>query len=187
MTQLSTEAKDRKAHDREAQTTLANEQRRGRRGLLAGRSTPAGQSGSTQESGIPSEEQASEPDLWDEGRAAARAGNHEKAIACFVREAEVRTRQGSHGRAAIAFRTAAEEARLQGQTEHCNQLLGWAATAYTHAAERSGLAPAAAHQAWISAAKCFLQLQQLDRATWCIDQARQLADNGQRLAAKSAP
>jgi hypothetical protein len=55
-------------------------------------------------------------------------------VARFVREAEARSRQGSHGRAAIAFRTLAEQARLQGLAEQCDQLLGRAAAAYTHAA-----------------------------------------------------
>lgn len=114
---------------------------------------------------------AAESDLWDEGRTAARSGNHERAMECFLSEAEARSKQGSHGRAAIAFRTAAEQARIQGLAEQRDQLLGRAAAAYTQAAERNGLTQEATHQAWISAAKCFLQLQQLDRASWCIERA----------------
>jgi len=116
-------------------------------------------------------------DLWDEGRVAARAGNHEKAIACFVEEADLRTMQGSHGRAAIAFRAAAEEARVQGMALRSDQLLEQAAASYTNAAESSGLTPDATQQAWVSAAKCFLQLQQLDRTAWCIEQARAAGPN----------
>ncbi|WP_307073630.1 hypothetical protein [Arthrobacter pascens] len=118
---------------------------------------------------------SAEADMWEEGRAAARSGNHERAMTCFVREAEERTAQGSHGRAAIAFRTAAEQARMQGLAEQSEQLLYRAAAAYTHAAERHELSPGAAHQAWISAAKCFLQLQELDRTAWCIEAARRVA------------
>ncbi|WP_066293585.1 hypothetical protein [Arthrobacter sp. B6] len=117
-----------------------------------------------------------EADMWEEGRAAARSGIHEKAMACFVREAEARTAQGSHGRAAIAFRTAAEQARLQGLAEQGEELLYNAAASYTHAAERNELSPGAAHQAWISAAKCFLQLQELDQAALCIEAARRVVD-----------
>jgi tetratricopeptide (TPR) repeat protein len=97
-------------------------------------------------------------------------------MACFILEAEARTAQGSHGRAAIAFRAAAEQARLQGLAEQCEQLLDRAATAYTHAAKRGELSLGAAHQAWVSAAKCFLQLQELDQAARCIEEARHVAD-----------
>jgi tetratricopeptide (TPR) repeat protein len=120
--------------------------------------------------------------MWDEGRLAARSGNHERAVTCLVREAEARTAEGSHGRAAIAFRTAAEQARLQGLVEQGEQLLGRAAAAYTHAAARNELTPDTAQQAWISAAKCFLQLQQLDRAASCIEEARRVvADTNPHL------
>ncbi|WP_395398451.1 hypothetical protein ACHMXB_11485 [Arthrobacter sp. UC242_113] len=112
--------------------------------------------------------------MWDEGRLAACSGDHEKAITCLLREAEARTAEGSHGRAAIAFRTAAEQAQLQGRTEQAEQLLDCAAVAYTHAAERNQLNPGTAQQAWISAAKCFLQLRQLDRAAACIEEARRV-------------
>jgi hypothetical protein len=65
---------------------------------------------------------------------------------------------------------------LQGLAEQSDQLLASAAEAYAHAAQRNTLTPQAMHQAWVSAAKCFLQLQQLDRASWCIEQARKAAE-----------
>ncbi len=112
------------------------------------------------------------PETWDEGRSAARAGDHDRAHACFVREAQQRTTEGSHGRAAIALRAAADQARLQGDPEEADRLLVRAATAYTQAARSADLPPQVSRQAWVSAAKCFLQVQQLDQAAWCIEQAR---------------
>jgi tetratricopeptide (TPR) repeat protein len=116
------------------------------------------------------------PETWDEGRSAARAGDHDRARACFTREAQERTAEGSHGRAAIALRAAAEQARLQGDPEEADRLLARAAAAYTQAAENAGLPPHLTRQAWVSAAKCFLQVQQLDQAAWCIEQARSGAE-----------
>lgn len=119
-------------------------------------------------------------ELWDEGRSAARAADHARALVCFVLEAQRRTAQGSHGRAAIAYRAAAGQARLQGDPDAADDLLDRAAAAYTDAAERSDLPPRAARQAWVSAAKCALQLSQLDRAAECIERARRIVDGGRR-------
>ncbi|MDR6413412.1 hypothetical protein [Pseudarthrobacter sulfonivorans] len=173
MTQLSTETEDLKAHTAVTRAPSVNEVRRPGRRLSARHDLPPVRPNAGSNPGVSPISQGE--DLWDEGRLAARSGNHEKAITCFVREAEARTAEGSHGRAAIAFRTAAEEARTQGQAELGDQLLDRAASAYTEAAGRTGLAPGTAHQAWISAAKCFLQLQQLDRAASCIEEARRVA------------
>ena len=171
--QLSTETEDLKAHTGATKPPSVNEVHRPGRRLFARNNLPALRPNSEPDPSVSLVSQ--EEDLWDEARLAARSGNHERAIACFVSEAEARSTEGSHGRAAIAFRAAAEQARLQGQTEPGDQLLNRAATAYTHAAADAGLAPVTAHQAWISAAKCFLQLQQLDRAASCIEEARRVA------------
>ena len=125
-------------------------------------------------------------ELWDEGRSAARAGDHDRALACFVHEAQRRTAQSSHGRAAIAHRVAAGQARLLGDPDLADELLGRAAAAYAAAARRSDLPPHAARQAWVSAAKCALQLSQLDRAAECIEQARRVTDGGRRTAGQTA-
>ncbi|WP_461187469.1 hypothetical protein [Arthrobacter sp. Z4-13] len=187
MTQLSTGTEERTAHAAATRSTLEDKPRhRGRRFFGNTNFHAPPQSDSIPEQSSPAT--APDGDMWDEGRVAARAGNHERAITCFVQEAESRSREGSHGRAAIAFRTAAEQARLQGMAEQCDQLLECAAAAYTNAAERNVLTPDATHQAWISAAKCFLQLQQLDRAGWCIEQARAVPDHSRSLdeSAKTA-
>jgi hypothetical protein len=164
MTQLSIETEDRTAQP----PVLEDKPRPRSRRLFGNSNFHAAEADSAPEPQVAPRD----ADLWDEGRVAARAGNHEKAIACFVEEADLRTMQGSHGRAAIAFRAAAEEARLQGMALRCDQLLEQAAASYTNAAQSSGLAQDATQQAWVLAAKCFLQLQQLDRAAWCIEQAR---------------
>src|SRR5687767_9521035 len=112
MTQLSTGTEDRTAHTAAVEPTTPDKLRRPGRRLFGN-----GDSHAPQPNVVPEQSVSAvnpEADLWDEGRAAARAGNHERAVTCFVREAEARSRQGSHGRAAIAFRTAAEQARLQG-------------------------------------------------------------------------
>lgn len=186
MTQLSTGTEDLTAHPAAKGSTSVEKPRHPGRRLFGSRDPHAPQPNPLPEQGTPVV--APEADLWDEGRTAARSGNHERAATCFVREAEARSRQGSHGRAAIAYRMAAEQARLQGLAEQCEQLLARAAAAYTHAAERKGLSLDAIHQAWISAAKCFLQLQQLDRAAWCIEQARTAAGHTRTLdeSAKTA-
>ncbi|WP_146069161.1 hypothetical protein [Arthrobacter sp. ZGTC412] len=174
MTQLTTGTEDRTVHTAAAEFTSADKPRHPGRRLFGKGEPHAPQPYAVVEQSDLIDNR--EADLWDEGRAAARAGNHERAVTCFVEEAEARSRQGSHGRAAIAFRTAAEEARLQGMASQRDQLLERAAASYTDAAERNGLAQDATHQAWISAAKCFLQLQQLDQAAWCIEQARTVTD-----------
>jgi hypothetical protein len=179
MTQLSTGTEDRTVHAAATRSTLEDKKHHRGRRFFGNTDLHAARPESIPEQASPAV--APDADLWDEGRVAARAGNHERAIACFVEEAEARSMQGSHGRAAIAFRTAAEEARLQGMAEQCDQLLERAAAAYTSAAERSVLAQDATHQAWISAAKCFLQLQQLDRAAWCIEQARMVSGHTRAL------
>lgn len=172
MTQLSTEAEDGRGGTVAARSSSADKHRYSSRRASRTGDKPAPQPDTVLEP----DDLGFSPgaDMWDEGRTAARSGNHERAIACFVREAEARSRQSSHGRAAIAFRTAAEQARLQGLAEHGDQLLAQAAASYIQAAKRSGLTADATNQAWISAAKCFLQLQQLDRAAWCIEQARKV-------------
>lgn len=178
MTQLSTETEEPRAHAGVTNPASAHEVRR--RGL---RLFPRNEIPATQPKSDPAPSAAlvsQGEDLWDEGRLAARSGNHEKAISCFVTEAEARAAEGSHGRAAIAFRTAAEQARSQGLAEQGDQLLSRAAVAYTQAADSTGMTPVAAHQAWISAAKCFLQLQQLERATSCIEEARRVATGALR-------
>lgn len=169
MTQLSTGKGDRTGRLAAAGTTADKPRHPG--GSLSTKSNPhAPQPMALPEQGVPVV--PADADLWDEGRAAALAGNHERATAYFVREAENRSSQGNYGRAAIAFRTAAELARMQGLAEQHDLLLTRAAGAYVQAAERNGLTAEAIQQAWISAAKCFLQLQQLDRAVRCIEQAR---------------
>lgn len=177
MRQLSTEIEDRKTATVGARTpsVTVSQSRHLSRGPSRDGDSPAVQPTPTHDESTSM--LSSAPDLWEEGRVAARSGDHDTAIICLVREAESRTEEGSHGRAAIAFLTAAEQARLRGLAEQRDQLLHRAAAAYTHAAERTGLAPGAAHQAWISAAKCFLQLQQLDGAARCIEQGRRVAQD----------
>ncbi|UZX04262.1 hypothetical protein F8G81_17845 [Arthrobacter sp. CDRTa11] len=182
MTQLSTGTDGRTAHAAALRPTTVEKPRHPGRGLFGkGNGSAAALPGLIDEQSGPAVSPeipgiSPDADMWEEGRAAARSGTHERAMACFVREAEARTLQGSHGRAAIAFRTAAEQARLQGLAEQCEDLLYRAAAAYNHAAERDELSPGAAHQALISAAKCFLQLQELDQAARCIEAARHVAD-----------
>ncbi len=173
MTELSTETDDRTASALATRSPSAVKTHHPRRFLPGHGAVPAARPNPEPAQSVPLISQGE--DLWDEGRLAARSGNYERAIACFVREAEARSEEGSHGRAAIAFRTAAEQARSQGLAEQGDQLLNRAATAYTHVATGNGLAPVTAHQAWISAAKCFLQLQPLDRAASCIEEARRVA------------
>lgn len=178
MTQLSTETEEPRAHAGATNPSSVHEVRRRGRRLFPRNDLPAAQPKT--ELGPSAARISQGEDLWDEGRMAARSGNHEKAINCFVTEAEARAAEGSHGRAAIAFRTAAEQARSQGLAEQGDQLLSRAAIAYTQAAGSTGMTPVASHQAWISAAKCFLQLQQLDRATSCIEEARRVATGALR-------
>lgn len=185
MTQLSTGTEGPKAHTAAAGPTSLDKPHRP--GRTPSGNVPSGEDVRTAaqqdpaaEPGVPEINPAT--DMWEEGRAAARSGAHERALTCYLREAEARTAQGSHGRAAIAFRTAAEEARLQGLAEQGEEMLYRAAAAYMHAAERDELSVGAAHQAWISAAKCFLQLQELERAASCIEAARGIADRNHRKA-----
>ncbi|WP_457963256.1 hypothetical protein M1E17_17655 [Arthrobacter sp. D1-29] len=187
MTQVSTGTEDRKAHTAAARSTFLDKPRRPGHGPSGNGERPGARPDLAHEQSVPAVSPevpgvSPDADMWEEGRAAARSGTHERAMACFLREAEARTMQGSYGRAAIAFRTAAEQARLQGLAEQCEDLLYRAAAAYNHAAERDELSPGAAHQAWISAAKCFLQLQELDQAARCIEAARHVADQSQAKA-----
>ena len=111
-------------------------------------------------------------DPWEEGRVAARAGDHARALDLYTREAEQRGTQGRHGRAAIAFRMASEQARLVGEASLARTLLVSAADAYAAAAERDDLPAAGRRRALVAATTCYLSVEDLDQAARCIQAAR---------------
>lgn len=107
MTQLSTGTEDRTGDTAAARSTSVDKSRHPGRRLFGNSGPHAPQPTVVPEQSAPVA--TPEADMWDEGRAAARSGNRERATARFVREAEARSRQGSHGRAAAAYTHAAGE------------------------------------------------------------------------------
>lgn len=112
-------------------------------------------------------------DDWDEAVLAARGRDHERALKCFRREAEARFAEGSYGRAAVAFRSAAAQA-LHGDVGWTltEQLLRKAAETYVESTYHGELPAAARCEALRTAAICYLQVRDLDAASHCLDMAR---------------
>lgn len=110
-------------------------------------------------------------DMWSEATAAARNGEHRRALRLFRREAEARLSEGSHGRAAIAYRSAALQVRGGDGTDPRlqDQLWHLAADEYVEAAEH--LPAAAAHEALLAATMCYLQVRELAEAVTCLARA----------------
>lgn len=109
---------------------------------------------------------------WDEGTAAARSGDHERAVTHFRREAESRSAEGSHGRAAIAYRSAAVQAQnTAGGAAVRHQMMQEAAAAYAAVAHDDALPEAVTNEALRTAAMCYLQIGQLEAASHCIGEA----------------
>lgn len=113
---------------------------------------------------------------WDEGIAAARSGDHERALVHFRREASLRSVQGSHGRAAIAFRAAAVEAQKDPTTVALReQLMRAAGDSYAAAGHDQQLPQPTREEALRTAAMCYLHIGELDAASRCIDEGRRTA------------
>lgn len=115
---------------------------------------------------------AIEGDAWTEATAAARSGDHRRALSLFRREAQARVAEGSHGRAAIAYRLAALQVRGgDGSDQRLqDQLWRLAGDEYVRAAEH--LPVAGTHEALVTGATCYLQARELKMAATCIDRAR---------------
>ena len=111
-------------------------------------------------------------DRWELGASAAREGNHALALELFEEEArEAEQRQVSQ-RAAIAYRSASREAGLIGRRDYANMLLRLAGKHYLLVAEEARTSARGKVQAFVAAAKCFLQAGNLPLAESCIARAR---------------
>jgi hypothetical protein len=111
-------------------------------------------------------------DRWELGASAAREGNHALALELFEEEAKEAEQLGVSQRAAIAYRSASREAGLVGRRDYANMLLRLAGKHYLLVAEESRTSARGKVQAFVAAAKCFLQAGNLPLAESCIARAR---------------
>lgn len=111
-------------------------------------------------------------DRWELGASAAREGDHAVALQLFEEEAKEAEEHSLSQRAAIAYRSASREAGLIGRRDYANMLLRLAGKHYLHVAEDAHTSARGKVQAFVTAAKCFLQAGNLPLAESCIARAR---------------
>ena len=111
-------------------------------------------------------------DRWELGSSAAREGNHAAALELFEAEAREAEAENVHQRAAIAYRSASREAGWIGRRDYANKLLRLAGKHYLFVAEDVHITARGKVQAFVTAAKCFLQAGNLSLAESCIARAR---------------
>lgn len=111
-------------------------------------------------------------DRWELGASAAREGNHALALELFEEEAKEAEQNQISQRAAIAYRSASREAGLVGRRDYANMLLRLAGKHYLLVAEAPRTSARGKVQAFVAAAKCFLQAGNLPLAESCIARAR---------------
>lgn len=111
-------------------------------------------------------------DRWELGASAAREGNHALALELFEEEAKEAEQNQVSQRAAIAYRSASREAGLVGRRDYANMLLRLAGKHYLLVAEEPRTSARGKVQAFVAAAKCFLQAGNLPLAESCIARAR---------------
>ncbi|MGH9207557.1 MAG: hypothetical protein ACRD1G_13555, partial [Acidimicrobiales bacterium] len=109
--------------------------------------------------------------LWDRGVAASREGSSAEALELFETEADNAAAQSQNQRAAIAYRSASREAMIVGRRDHANKLLRLSGKHYLMVAESPETAVRAVVQAFVAAAKCFLQAGNLPLAGASITRA----------------
>lgn len=110
-------------------------------------------------------------DTWEQGISAAREGDHAQALELFENEAAYAAESQLHQRAAIAYRSASREADRLGREDHANKLLRLSGKHYLFVAESPHTPSRSVVQAFVTAAKCFLQAGNLPLAQASITRA----------------
>jgi hypothetical protein len=137
---------------------------------------PAGDHKPTGAAGIGRDSGERPRDRWELGASAAREGDHALALELFEQEAHEAEANELPQRAAIAYRSASRAAGLIGRRDYANKLLRLAGKHYLFVAEYPQTSMRAKVQAFVAAAKCFLQAGNLNLAASCIARATSSAE-----------